>query len=85
LKNSNLKEKFMASSSMIYLENKIKEKAVEDNNFRKSLMANPKEALKKEMNINVPDDINIKVVEDSAKTVYIVLPPSSGEESIGVW
>jgi hypothetical protein len=75
----------MASSSMIYIENKIKDKAVEDKDFRKSLIANPKDAIKKQMNVNVPDDIEIRVVEDSAKTVYLVLPPANGEESVGMW
>ena len=75
----------MASSSMIYLENKIKEMSVEDNDFRKNLLTDPRGTLKKHMNVDVPADIEIKVVEDSAKTIYIVLPPVINEETVAGW
>lgn len=63
------------------LQQKILEKAMKDEAFKKELMANPKEALKKEFNIEVPQDIDIKVLEETQKQVYVVIPASPEEES----
>lgn len=63
------------------LQQKILEKAMKDEAFKKELMANPKEALKKEFNIEVPQDIDIKVLEETEKQVYITIPSSKEEET----
>lgn len=69
------------------LQQKILEKAMKDGAFKKELMANPKVALKKEFNIEVPNDIEIKVLEETEKQVYVVIPASPEEkiQSNGVW
>lgn len=69
------------------LQQKILEKAMKDEAFKKELMTNPKEALKKEFNIEVPQDIDIKVLEETEKQVYVVIPasPEENTQSNGVW
>ena len=56
----------------------IVKKAQSDKDFRKALMDNPKEALG-QLGVQVPEDVEVKVVEESAKVGYIVLPVNPDE------
>jgi hypothetical protein len=56
------------------MQEKIIKKAWEDAEFKKELLSNPKAAIEKELEIILPDDVEIKVVEETAKTFYLVLP-----------
>lgn len=55
------------------IEKKAIEKAWKDEIFKKDLMQKPHKALS-QLGVNVPEKIEIKVVEESAKVVYLVLP-----------
>ena len=57
---------------------KLVAKTEEDTEFRSQLLANPKSALKEVFDIEVPDDFNVVVHEDDARTAHLVLP-ASGE------
>ena len=50
--------------------------------YRKALLADPKKALAKQMNQELPDFLKVKVVQDTADTIHLVLPhvPQEGEE-----
>lgn len=48
-------------------------KAWKDENFKKDLMEKPHKALT-QLGVNVPEKIEIRVVEESAKVLYLVLP-----------
>ena len=56
---------------------KLKAKAEEDTNFRKQLLSNPRSALQEAFDIAVPDDFNVVVHEDDARTAHLVLPAST--------
>ena len=62
---------------------KIVTKAVKDPAFRAALLEDPSSAISKELGITIPGGIKVKVVEDSATTVHLVLPAAakSGELS----
>jgi hypothetical protein len=64
------------------LEQKLIEKALKDEAFRKLLIENPSAAIEKMFNIKLPDSLKLKVLEEDAKTVFMVLPyiPASGED-----
>ena len=49
-------------------------KATEDDAFRKALMADPKTVVKQEFDIDIPDEIELQVHEDSSDTAHLVLP-----------
>jgi hypothetical protein len=51
----------------------INERAWKDPAFKKELTANPKAAIEKELKTKLPDNVKIKMVEDSADTVHLVL------------
>ena len=51
-------------------------KAAEDEEFRASLIADPKAAIASELGTTVPDGFDVVVHEDSATTAHLVLPPT---------
>jgi hypothetical protein len=55
-------------------EAKIIAKALEDNEFRKELLENPKAALEKESGKSFPDGLSVQILEEDANSVTIVLP-----------
>ncbi|MBW7453586.1 NHLP leader peptide family RiPP precursor [Paenibacillus sepulcri] len=62
--------------------NQIIEKAWKDPAFKEKLLADPKAAILESFNIDVPDDIQVSVVEETPKSFYLVIPPApvEGEE-----
>jgi len=69
------------------LQQKIIKKAMTDPAFKKELLGNPKEAIKKSFNINVPENIKLNVVEETSEQFYLVLPssPEETKEANVVW
>jgi hypothetical protein len=49
-------------------------RSLKDKIFREKLINSPRKTLKEEFDINIPEGINIKVLEDSPSEHYIVLP-----------
>ncbi|WP_246096627.1 NHLP leader peptide family RiPP precursor [Paenibacillus sinopodophylli] len=58
------------------LQDQIIQKAWEDAEFKKQLIANPKAAVKEAFGVDLPDAIEVEVVEESAAKFYLVLPES---------
>lgn len=56
----------------------IIKKTQEDNNFKKALIENPREILH-QIGAQVPADVEVKVVEESPKVRYLVLPMNFDE------
>ncbi|MCL6612917.1 MAG: NHLP leader peptide family RiPP precursor [Peptococcaceae bacterium] len=56
----------------------IIKKAQSDGEFKKALTANPKEALGR-LGVQVPAEVEVKVVEESPEVLYLVLPADPGE------
>ncbi|HEX3045754.1 MAG TPA: NHLP leader peptide family RiPP precursor [Bacillota bacterium] len=52
-------------------------KALEDPDFKQALIKDPKQALAKAFNINVPKGIEIRVVEETKNLFYLVIPAST--------
>jgi len=56
--------------------------ASESADYRKALLKDAKAVIAKQFALEIPANINVKVVEDSADTIYVVLPHTveAGEE-----
>jgi hypothetical protein len=56
--------------------------AAQDPDYKKLLKDDPKDVIAKQLQIEVPADLNVKVVEEDANTMYIVVPfaPAEGAE-----
>ena len=53
------------------------DKAVEDEDFRARLVADPKAAIQDMFGFVVPDSISVSVHEESATAAHLVLPPAA--------
>lgn len=63
------------------LQEQIIQKAWEDAEFKKQLLANPKAAVKDAFGVDLPDTIEVEVVEESANKFYFVLPVNPAEKN----
>ncbi|MCA0756646.1 NHLP leader peptide family RiPP precursor [Paenibacillus sp. N4] len=61
------------------LKDQIIQKAWEDAEFKKQLLANPKAAVKDAFGVDVPDSIKVDVLEESADQYYLVIPQNPAE------
>lgn len=61
-------------------QNEIIKKARSDKDFKKALVDNPQKALG-QLGVLLPEDVEVKVVEESAKVLYLVLPMNPDELS----
>jgi hypothetical protein len=62
-----------------YLTERLIEKAMKDEDFRRELIEFPNETIEKEFGFKMPELVHVKVLEENANTVYIVLPTSQQE------
>lgn len=67
-------------------QNGLLAKAMKDESFRQELLANPKAVVEKEMGklkegAKLPEAVEVKVIEQPANALYLVLPLTSGELS----
>jgi hypothetical protein len=58
------------------IERRLIEKSLQDESLRQRLLADPREALEEELGTQLPDNVEVRV-EESAETIYLVLPNSS--------
>lgn len=49
-------------------------KAWTDEGFRQQLISNPKTMVEQELGEKLPEDINVEIIQEPLKTLYIVLP-----------
>ncbi len=52
-------------------------KAQHDSAFRSELLANPRGAIKRQLGIDLPADMKITVVEENARSLFLVLPSAA--------
>lgn len=56
------------------MESEIAAKVHKDPAFKQELLSNPKATLSKEYGFSIPDNIEVRVLEENPSTLYIVLP-----------
>ncbi len=82
------------------IERQIIARAWQDESFKQELLSDPLAAFAKE-NINLPEDVDVRTVEESSNVFYLVLPPkprnaeklsldelkdiAGGETSLNIW
>ena len=59
------------------VERRLVQRSIEDEDFRQKLLDDPKGALEQELETQLPEDVEVRVVEESPKTIYLVLPGTS--------
>ena len=59
------------------VERRLIERSLQDDAFRQRLLADPKAAVEEELGIQLPAEVQIRVVEETADTIYLALPSAS--------
>ena len=66
-----------AGGARAEVERRIIDKSLEDDAFRQRLLEDPRTALEEELGTPLPDEVEVRAVEESADTIYLVLPSTS--------
>jgi hypothetical protein len=61
-------------SGRVEVKRRIIQRSIEDDAFRQRLLENPKAAIEEGSGIQLPEGIEIRAVEETPDTVYILLP-----------
>jgi len=59
------------------VERRLVERSLQDESLRQRLLADPKAAVEEELGTRLPDEVQVIAVEETAETIYLVLPSSS--------
>jgi Nitrile hydratase, alpha chain len=59
------------------VERRLVERSLQDEDFRQRLLEDPKGAVEQEFGGRLPEDVEVRVAEESADTIYLVLPSAS--------
>ena len=72
------------ASGRAEMERRIVQRSIEDEDFRQRLIEDPKGAVEEELGTRLPEDVRVVTVEESADTIYLVLPstPIAGREGL---
>jgi hypothetical protein len=64
------------------MERRIIQRSLEDDAFRQQLLADPRATVEQELGTRLPEGVEVRAVEETAQTAYLVLPGASpvGEE-----
>jgi hypothetical protein len=64
------------------MERRLIERSLQDESFRQRLLQDPRAAVEEELGTRLPEGVRVRAVEESAQTIYLVLPSASplGEE-----
>ena len=56
------------------MERKLIQRSMEDEDFRQRLLEDPKAAVERELGTQLPEEVRVVAVEETAETIYLVLP-----------
>ena len=59
------------------IERRLVQRGLEDEDFRRRLLDDPKAAVEQELGTRLPEGVQVRVVEESSDTIYLVLPSAS--------
>jgi hypothetical protein len=59
------------------VERRLVQRSLQDEEFRQRLLDDPKGTLEQEIGRGLPEGVQVRAVEESADTIYLVLPSAS--------
>jgi hypothetical protein len=76
-----MSEASAGGGSRAEMERTLVQRSMEDEDFRRRLLEDPKATVEQELGTQLPEGVQVRVVEESADTIYLVLPftPAVGE------
>jgi hypothetical protein len=75
-------ERMSEGAGRAEMERRIIQRSIEDDAFRQQLLEDPKAAVEQELGSRLPEEVRVETVEETAETIYLVLPgtPMAGAE-----
>ncbi|KUO78714.1 MAG: hypothetical protein APF81_20170 [Desulfosporosinus sp. BRH_c37] len=64
----------MSTLTTFELNEKIAKRAIEKEEFRAALLSNPKKALENEFGVIIPDNLQIKIHQETKNTLHLIVP-----------
>jgi hypothetical protein len=65
------------------MERRLVQRSLEDDAFRRRLLEEPRAAVEQELGTRLPEDVRVVAVEETADTIYLVLPSASQLGEVG--
>jgi hypothetical protein len=65
--------------SRVEWERSLIQRSLEDEEFRQRLLDDPKGTVEQELGSGLPESVEVRVVEESAEIIYLVLPSRSAD------
>jgi hypothetical protein len=65
------------SGSRAEMERRLVQRSLEDESFRQRLLDDPKGTMEQELGGRLPEGVEVRAVEETADTIYLVLPSAS--------
>ncbi|HEX5848026.1 MAG TPA: NHLP leader peptide family RiPP precursor [Rubrobacter sp.] len=65
------------ASGRMEIERRIAQRTLNDESFRKRLLEDPRATMERELGAPLPEEMRVEVVEETADTIYLVLPSAS--------
>ena len=62
------------------IEGRIIQRSLEDESYRRRLLEDPKAAVEEELGARLPEGVQVRAVEETVETIYLVLPSGSPAE-----
>jgi hypothetical protein len=59
------------------LERRLIQRSLEDEDFKQQLLSEPKAIIEREIGTQLPERVRVVAVEETADTIYLVLPSAS--------
>ncbi len=59
------------------VERRLIQRSLQDDSFRQRLLDDPKAVVEQELGSRLPEGVEVRVVQESAQTIYLVLPSAS--------
>jgi regulatory protein YycH of two-component signal transduction system YycFG len=59
------------------MERRLVQRSIEEESFRQRLIEDPKGAVEQELGTRLPEEVRVVAVEETADTIYLVLPSTS--------
>ena len=56
--------------------------AMKDRSYRTELIADPKGVIERTLGTRLPSEVDVRILEESSKTIFLVLPPFVQGESL---
>jgi hypothetical protein len=72
-----------SGGSRAEMKRRLIERSLEDDAFRQRLLEDPKAAIEQELGTPLPAEVQIRAVEETPDTIYLVLPPATSPTGRG--